>query len=128
MSRRSATRSAELNRSMRASYFANRCQRLDDRTAQSKMVIPRVAPGIEEPDCAAGTIHRGDVRTFVAVAEDTGVSQIADRRGAAVFPADNVIDFVRKARAVFMDQTVFTTSMGALDNQSAPRVVYVTRH
>jgi hypothetical protein len=39
-----------------------------------------------------------------------------------------VIDLVRKARAVFMDQTVFTTPMGALDDQTPPGVVYVTSH
>ena len=38
-----------------------------------------------------------------------------------MLPAYNVIDLVRKARAVFMDQTVFTTPMGALDNQT-PRL------
>ena len=108
--------------------FANCRSRLNDRTVQLKVFVPRVPPGIEEAYGASGAVDGGDIRPFVAVAQDAGVSQVADTRGAAVFAADNVIDFVRKARAAFMDQTVFTTSIGALDNQSAPRVVYVTSH
>jgi hypothetical protein len=103
-------------------------RRLDDRTVQLKVFVPRVAPGIEEPDCATGSIDGGDVGAFVAVAEDTSVSQIANIRGSAVFPADNVVDFVRKARAILIDQTVFTTSMGALDDQAPPDVAYITSH
>jgi hypothetical protein len=110
------------------SYFANCCERLDDRTVQLKVFVPGVAPGIEEPDSASGPVDGCDVRPFVAVAEDTGISQIADARGAAVFPANDVIDLVRKACAIFMDQTVFTMSLGALDHQAPPDVVYVTSH
>jgi hypothetical protein len=110
------------------SYFANCRSRLNDRTLQLKVFVPSVAPGIEEPDGASGPVDGGDIRPFVAVAEHTSVSQIADTRGAAVFSADNVIDFVRKACAIFMDQTVFTTSLGALDHQAPPDVVYVTSH
>src|ERR1017187_311828 len=73
-------------------------------------------------------IPRGCTRAFVPIAEGTGVGQIAYTRGAAVFAADDVIDLMRKARAILIDQTVFATSMRTLDRETARGVVYITSH
>ena len=70
---------------------------------QFEVLVPRVSPGIEEPDRATGTVDGCDIRAFVPIAEDTGVGQIAYTRGAAVFAADDVIDLMRKARAIRPD-------------------------
>jgi hypothetical protein len=45
-----------------------------------------------------------------------------------VFPADDVIDLVRKASAILMRQTVFATSACALDRETAHSVVQITSH
>src|ERR1019366_9917439 len=84
-------------------HLAHRRERLDDRTVQFEVLVPRVSPGIEEPDRATGTVDGCDIRAFVPIAEDTGVGQIAYTRGAAVFAADDVIDLMRKARAIRPD-------------------------
>jgi len=44
-----------------------------------------------------------------------------------VLPAD-VIDLVRKASAIAIDQTVFATSTRALDHETAQGVIYITSH
>ena len=95
---------------------------------QFEVLVPRVLPGIEEPDRPAGLVSGCDIRPFVSIAEDTGVGQVADNRGAAVFPADNVIDLVRKAGTVLMHQAVFATSTGPLDDETARGVGYLTSH
>src|SRR5580658_4641647 len=109
-------------------HLANGSYRLDDRPLKLEVPVPRVSPGIEEPDRPAGAIYRCVVCPLVPIAEDAGVGQIFYLRGSAVFPADDVIDLVRKASAILMRQTVFETSTGALDDKTAHGVVYITSH
>jgi hypothetical protein len=49
-------------------------------------------------------------------------------QGTAVFEADDMIDFVRKAGAFLRDQAVFAAAMRALDHQAATGAVYLTGH
>ncbi len=69
-------------------HLADSRQRLNGGALQLDMLVPRVSPGIEKTGCPAEMIYRCDIRSFVLIAEDAGVSQIAYYRGSAVFPAD----------------------------------------
>ena len=73
-------------------------------------------------------IDRRDIRTLVTIAEDAGVRQIADTRGAAVLAANDVIDLVRKTGAVLMQQAVFASSTGSLYDKKARRRIDITSH
>jgi len=73
-------------------------------------------------------IDRRDIRTLVTIAQDAGVSQIADTRGAAVLAANDVIDLVRKASVVRMHQAIFAPSTGSLYDQQARRFIDITSH
>ena len=52
-------------------------------------------------------IHRGYVSPFVAIAQRAGICQVAGAGKAAMFPAHDVIDLMRKSGVLLMDEAVF---------------------
>jgi hypothetical protein len=62
------------------SNFAHQRHWLDDGAVQFEMLVPYISPGIEKSDRVAGAIYGCDIRTFVPIAKDTGVGEIADTR------------------------------------------------
>jgi hypothetical protein len=61
-----------------STHFTHWRNRLGDWSVQFEVFVPYVTPGIEKSDRIAGTIYGGDIRTFVPIAEDTGVGEIAN--------------------------------------------------
>ena len=102
-------------------HLANPRQGFNHRTIQFEVLVPEVPAGIEETDHPPGTINRRDVRSFVPIAKHTSEGQVANARGAAVLPADNMIDLVRKAADLFVHKTVFATAARSLDYPPARR-------
>jgi hypothetical protein len=92
------------------------------------MLIPNVPPGIEESDGTARNVHGCDIGAFVPITEDTGVGKVAGAGGTTVFSADDVIDLMREAGAIFMHQAVFAPSVCAFDNKTARGLIYLMSH
>jgi hypothetical protein len=93
---------------------------LNERTFQSEMVRPSVLPWIEQPNEFIRSRHNGPyVRSFVAVAGKAGKCQIALFCCAAMFQADDMINFAPKECVIFVDQTVLTESVSSESDQMA---------
>jgi len=109
------------------SHFTHWRHRLDNGSVQFEVLVPYVTPRIEKSNWLARAIYGCDIRAFVPVAKDTGIGKIADTRRASVLPANDVIDLVRKAAALLVYKTVFTTPARAF-NDEAPRNLYLMSH
>ncbi len=72
------------------------------------MVAPGILAGIEQTHQGARLGDGRDICALVSIADHTGIRQVTFDRLAPMLFTDNVIDFVRKARVVLVDQTVFT--------------------
>jgi len=57
-------------------------------------------------------MDRGYIRSLLAVAQGAGIGQIVGPGTAAMLAADDVIDLMRKARILLVDQTVFAAVAG----------------
>ncbi len=110
------------------SNLADRGQRLDQRAVQLKVFDPCVPPRIEESDRTAGSIYGRNIRSFVPIAEETGVGKIVEGGGTSVLPADDVIDLMRETRTILVHQAVFATALCTFDDEPAGDVVYVMSH
>ena len=80
-----------------------------------EILAPGVAPGIEQANGFARSIPPRDIASFVRIAQDARIRQIAEAGETTVFATDDVIDLVWKAAAILVDQAVFTTVAGPLD-------------
>ncbi len=93
------------------------------------MIGPPVPPGMEQPnDLPRKGMNRGDIASFVAIANHAGQRQIVCAGGTAVFPANDVIDLVREASVFLVDQAVFTAVARATSHFGAERVAEVSGH
>ena len=60
--------------------------------------------------------------------QNAGEGQIVWTGKSAMFPADNMVDLVRKTSVGFMNQTVFATLIGSPGYFNTNFIAYVTGH
>ena len=77
------------------------------------MISPKIWTGIEESREEAGSVdNRSDVAAFRPITKGTGIRQVFGRGLAAVFFADDVIDFATEEGVFLVDQAVFAKEFG----------------
>lgn len=89
--------------------------RLNPRTVNPEMFLPSVAPRMEEPQCLSSVgPERGNIAPFIPIANNAGISQVFLHRRPAVLATEDVVDLVRKAGIILMDEAIFTAMAGPL--------------
>lgn len=77
-----------------------------------------MTPRVEQRnDVASLLIERADVATLPDVAPKTGIGQVVRFGASTVLPADDVIHAMREVCVVLVQQAVFATMLGSLDNE-----------
>ena len=84
------------------------------------MVFPEVTSWVEEANDFGGIRreNRGDIASFILIAETTGISQIGFIGSPTVFFSDDVIYLASKSRVSLMDSTVFASVLRTLSNET----------
>jgi hypothetical protein len=78
------------------------------------MVGPPIPSRMEQPaNLARQWVGRGDVCSFISIAQNTSECQVVGSGRTAVLPAHYMIHLVREAGVIFTDKAVFTTMTGA---------------
>lgn len=78
------------------------------------MIRPAVTAGIKEPNSfSRARVDRSNVTPLVPIADHTGIRQVVRGGGTAVLATDDVVDLVREAGLLFMDEAVFATVVRA---------------
>jgi len=92
--------------------FAHGLQRLNNFAIKSEMVTPQMAPGVKQWDRLTVTVQRRNIGTFVPVAKNTSIGEIARIRRATVLSAYDVINLMGKARTILVNPAVFAPITG----------------
>lgn len=104
-----------------------RCQRLDYGASKQEVVIPALAPRVEEThERPTPGIDRANVAPFPRIASNTGIREVAGIRRSAVLTTNDVVDLMRRIRIVFVKKTILTAVRGAFCDESAQWLVYVS--
>jgi hypothetical protein len=98
---------------------ANRCQRFDSRSDESKVVSPMLfSRVIQHDDFACLRVHRGKIASLAAVAQYAAESEIFRRCFTSMFLRNNVINLVNGKGHAFWHATVLATAVCALSHKS----------
>ena len=86
------------------------CERNNNGAIQPKMIRPTIAPRIEKSFHASRPRRNGtNIRALPKVAAKATVRKVIPRCLSTMFPAQDVIDLMRRVGVLFMKQAVFTT-------------------
>ena len=92
------------------------------RTVPVEVPRPRMTPGMKQSRVLARQrVDAGEIRAFVAIAPETGQSQIAGERPAFVSGGDDVVDLERQLIEPLSDPTVFAGIVRPPPDQSFER-------
>jgi hypothetical protein len=81
--------------------------------------LPKLEPRVKQTDKGAGLSVEGtDIASFPDIASKAGIGEVSWFRLSAMFPADDVVNLMRRVRIFFVDQAIFTPVTGAIGNQS----------
>ena len=84
---------------------------------------------MEKPDgLSSGRVECGNVAAFMTIAKNAGVGQILKRRYTAMLAADEVVNLMRKANVVFVNQALLASVAGAACDFLAELIADVIRH
>lgn len=110
------TRSAAFKRSKFAVASPVGVNGWNDSASQPKVVRLSLRPRMEEGNDRTRRVHRTEIRTLEAVADQAGIRQIFGDSFAAMLPADDVIDLVHETGILFMDETILAPETRTTDN------------
>ena len=97
-----------------------RCEWLDYGATKQEVVIPAVAPRVEEAhELSTQGIDRADVAPFPRIASNAGIREVAGIRRSAVLTTNDVVDLMRRIRIVFVKKAILTAICGAFRDESA---------
>jgi hypothetical protein len=95
-------------------------ERLDYGASKQEVVIPAVAPRVEEThERSTQMIDRADVAPLPRVASNAGIGEVAGIRRSAALTANDVVDLMRRIRIVLVTKAMLTTIRGAFRVESA---------
>jgi len=97
-----------------------KCERLDYGASKQEMVIPALAPRVEEiHERPTPGIDRANVAPLPRIAPNAGIREVAGIRRSAVLTTDDVVDLVRRIRIVFVKKAILTAIRGAFRDEPA---------
>lgn len=101
-----------------------RCKRLDHGCPKHEVVIPMLAPRVEQGDKSAALgINRTDI---ACIASKASIGKVAGIRLSTMLTADDVVNLMRRIRIAFVKEAILTSKARAFCDESTQRLVYVT--
>ena len=105
------------------------CAAQNEGTFELEMLVPRINSRIKQPrERARSGRERANIRPFVAVAARTGQRQVREVGGAAVFAADDMIDFAACQQRGLRHETIFATTTRAGDHLPSKALAEALNH